>query len=51
MDLGFLGYVVVLLVWASLGSVYWRMRRDNEQQLERLKKIEKRLAAIENKLD
>ncbi len=47
---GFWEFVILLLVWASLGSVYWQIRANHKKQLDMLNKIEKRLATLENKL-
>ncbi len=43
-----LSLIIVLFMWASLGSMYWQNRIDQKKNLELLYKIEKRLAALEN---
>ena len=45
----FFGWIFPLLIWASLGSIYWLIKGDNKKKLELLKKIENRLAALEKK--
>ena len=47
MSMDFMWWVWLLLIWFSLGSIYWLIKIDNKKKLKLLEKIEKRLAALE----
>ncbi len=39
----------LLLIWWTLGSIYWLIRINDKKKLQLLEKIEKRLATLEKK--